>query len=277
MGVNKVGMMHVWIQLGLLGVIGLLPALGQDPPSATPRKAGQPANRPGMWTLRPGDTMRFLSAEMAYTGVAVRGKPFSSEFSAETTQVLGDGNRITHKITARLYRDKEGRTRRDSQLARLGPWSAGANGPIELTFLQDPVAGVGYTLNPRVKTANKYELRRAPAELPVERPLSKAPYGAQRSSLGTRVIEGIEATGIRDTLTIPAGRMGNAKPIELSYERWYSPELKLLVLSRYSDPRFGETVYRVVNLRREEPDPTLFSIPSSYRIIESGPEAATAK
>jgi hypothetical protein len=214
---------------------------------------------------------------MAYTGVAVRGKPFSAEFFAETTQILGDGNRITHKITARLYRDKEGRTRRDSQLARLGPWSAGANGPIELFFLQDPVAGVGYTLNPRVKTANKYELRRAPAELPVERPLSKAPYGAQRSSLGTRVIEGIEATGIRDSLTIPAGKMGNDKPIELSYERWYSPELKLLVLSRYSDPRFGETVYRVVNLRREEPDPTLFSIPSSYRIIESGPEAATAK
>jgi hypothetical protein len=53
--------------------------------------------------------------------------------------------------------------------------------------------------------------------------------------------------------------------------------LKLLVLSHYSDPRFGETIYRVVNLRREEPDPSLFSIPSGYRIIESGPEAATAK
>jgi hypothetical protein len=270
-------MMHVLIQLSLVAVIGLPPALGQDPPSATPRKAGQQASRPGMWTLRPGDTMRFLSAEMAYTGVAVNGKPFSAEFSAESTQVLGDGNRITHKITARLYRDKEGRTRRDSQLARLGPWSAGANGPIELSFLQDPVAGVGYTLNPRAKTANKYELKRAPVELPVERPLSKAPYGAQRSSLGPRVIEGIEATGIRDSLTIPAGKMGNDKPIELSYERWYSPELKLLVLSRYSDPRFGETVYRVVYLRREEPDPTLFSIPSSYRIIAGGPEAATAR
>jgi len=269
--------MRVLVQLGLIAVILLLPALGQAPRSEVSRKAGQQANRAGMWTVRPGDTMRFLSAEMAYTGVAVKGKPFSAEFLAETTQILGDGNRITHKITVRLYRDKEGRTRRDSQLARLGPWSAGANGPIELTFLQDPVAGVGYTLNPRAKTANKYELKRAPAELPVQRSLSKGPHGAQRSSLGTRVIEGIEATGIRDSLTIPAGRMGNDKPIQLTYERWYSQELQILVLSRYSDPRFGETVYRVVNLRREEPDPSLFSIPSDYWIIEKGPEAGTAK
>jgi hypothetical protein len=262
MGASERGIVRVLVRLGLIAAIGMLPALGQDPGSAAPPKAGQPANRPGMWTLRPGDTMRFLSAEMAYTGVAVRGKPFSAEFAVETTQVLGDGNRITHKITARLYRDKEGRTRRDSQLARLGPWSAGANGPIELSFLQDPVAGVGYTLNPRAKTANKYELKRAPAELPVQRSLSKGPFGAQRSSLGTRVIEGTEAAGIRDSLTIPAGRMGNEKPIELSYERWYSQELQLLVLSRYSDPRFGETAYRVVNLRREEPAPSLFGVPS---------------
>jgi hypothetical protein len=159
----------------------------------------------------------------------------------------------------------------------LGPWSAGANGPIELSFLQDPVAGVGYTLNPRTKTANKYELKRVPAELPVERPLSKGPYGAQRSSLGTRVIEGIEAAGIRDSLTIPAGRIGNDKPIELSYERWYSQELQLLVSSRYADPRFGETVYRVVNLRREEPAPSLFSAPSDFRIVEKSPGASPGK
>lgn len=269
--------MRALVQIGLIAVIGLLPAMGQDPGSETPRKAGQPANRPGMWTLRPRDTMRFLSAEMAYTGVAVKGKPFTADFSAETTQVLGDGNRITHKITARLYRDKEGRTRRDSQLARLGPWSAGANGPIELSFLQDPVAGVGYSLNPRTKTANKYELKRAPSQLPVERPLSTGPFGARRSSLGTRVIEGIEATGIRDSLTIPAGRMGNEKPIELSYERWYSEDLKLLVLSRYADPRFGETVYKVVNLRREEPAPSLFDVPPDYRVTEKPPEGKGAK
>lgn len=256
---------------------GLAPAPAQDQASPAPRRPNWQANRPGMWNLRPGDTLRFLSAEMAYTGVAVKGKPFSAKFSAETTQTLADGNRITHTITARLYRDNEGRTRRDSQLARLGPWTAGSAGAIELSFLQDPVTGIGYTLNPRAKTASKYELKRAPAGLPAQRSFSGKRGGYQRTALGTRVIEGIEALGIRDTWTIPAGRAGNEKPIELSYERWYSQDLQLLIFSRYADPRFGETTYRVTALQREDPAAALFVVPPEYRIVERPSEAPPAK
>ena len=51
-------------------------------------------------------------------------------------------------------------------------------------------------------------------------------------------------------------------------ERWYSPELKVVVLSRRANPRFGETVYRLTNLVRGEPGPELFEIPAGYRVDE---------
>jgi hypothetical protein len=76
----------------------------------------------------------------------------------------------------------------------------------------------------------------------------------------------VEAEGIRTTVTIPAGTMGNALPMEIVSERWYSPELGIVLLTRRSDPRFGETVYRVTNIDRSEPSGDLFQIPSDFQI-----------
>jgi hypothetical protein len=49
-------------------------------------------------------------------------------------------------------------------------------------------------------------------------------------------------------------------------ERWFSPELGVVVMSRRSDPRFGETTYRLQNIARGEPSPELFQVPSDYTI-----------
>jgi len=67
-------------------------------------------------------------------------------------------------------------------------------------------------------------------------------------------------------MTIQANAIGNQAPIVIVSERWYSPELQVVVLTRRSDPRFGETVYRLVNIVRAEPSTDLFEIPSDYRI-----------
>ncbi|MEO8649863.1 MAG: hypothetical protein ABI539_11920, partial [Acidobacteriota bacterium] len=65
--------------------------------------------------------------------------------------------------------------------------------------------------------------------------------------LGTQNIEGVEAEGKRVITTIPAGKIGNERPIEIVYETWYSNELQLMVYSKNSDPRFGEQTYRLTN------------------------------
>jgi hypothetical protein len=84
--------------------------------------------------------------------------------------------------------------------------------------------------------------------------------------LGEKEIVGVRVTGTLTTLTIPAERIGNQFPLEIVSERWFSPELQVVVMSRRSDPRFGDTVYRLINIDRSEPPQSLFEIPAGFRI-----------
>ena len=92
---------------------------------------------------------------------------------------------------------------------------------------------------------------------------------SKTEQLGVQSFDGINAEGTRTTTTIPAGAIGNERPIEIVYERWYSNELKALMYSKHSDPRFGEQTYRLTNIVRSEPDPALFQL-TSPRMIRRG-------
>ncbi|MEQ1646916.1 MAG: hypothetical protein ABL959_25900, partial [Pyrinomonadaceae bacterium] len=87
-------------------------------------------------------------------------------------------------------------------------------------------------------------------------------YDVKTEDLGTRDFEGISAEGTRRTTTIPAEAIGNERPIEIVYERWFSKDLGLVVYSKNTDPRFGEQTYRLTNIVRAEPDPSLFAVPT---------------
>jgi hypothetical protein len=88
--------------------------------------------------------------------------------------------------------------------------------------------------------------------------------------LGKRVIEGVECEGTKETATIEAGKIGNDRPIETVTERWHSPELKVDVLRKHSDPRFGSTEYRLQGIVRSEQPRSLFEAPSDYKVQEMG-------
>lgn len=79
--------------------------------------------------------------------------------------------------------------------------------------------------------------------------------------LGSKDFDGVKAEGRATVWTIPAGEIGNRDPIQVTSERWYSPELQVAVLSRHSDPRTGESVYRLADIRRGEPPAELFRVP----------------
>jgi hypothetical protein len=93
----------------------------------------------------------------------------------------------------------------------------------------------------------------------------------KNETLQPRDIEGLRAEGTRTIVTLPAGSVGNALPIEIVNERWYSPDLKVVLLTRRSDPRLGETIYRLTNIDRSEPPPDLFKVPEGFKIEELGP------
>jgi hypothetical protein len=106
-------------------------------------------------------------------------------------------------------------------------------------------------------------------------PADAGAYSLPRTeALGSREIESVTVQGTRSTLVVPAGQMGNEKALTIVSERWYSADLDMVLETRHSDPRFGETRFRVLNLERKEPDHALFEVPADYR-IDDGPGRPT--
>jgi hypothetical protein len=227
-----------------------------------------------------GGDVVFVHAEIGGAGKVVKGAPYSAQVVTEHTQTLADGNTISNKQTGAIYRDSEGRTRREQPLGPIGPLPPpmGTN-PI---FINDPVAGTSYVLNGDNKTAQKMPMPKVEyAGAPVSHAAMKTQNAATlqstgahqfaRESLGTKVVEGVQAEGSRTVMTIAAGEIGNAKPIETVSERWYSPQLQTVVMSKTSDPRMGETTYRLTNISLDEPAAALFEVPADYKVTE-GPQ-----
>ena len=239
--------------------------------SAAMALSAQPGTPP-----RPGrgfGGMRFLGAEAGMPARVVKNAPYSAEMVTETTQVLADGNRIHQVITAHVYRDSDGRTRTEEPLNGLGALAPNSRFPT-VVFIHDPVAGANYALNPANKTATRS------AWMPRGRggqgrgmrdfPGRGQSANSKTENLPRQTIEGLPADGTRVTMTIPAGQVGNERPIQTVTERWYSPDLQTVLLLKQSDPRVGETVMRLVNVSRAEPAHALFEVPADYKIGEPG-------
>jgi len=99
----------------------------------------------------------------------------------------------------------------------------------------------------------------------------------ETKSLGTKDFDGVKAEGKQTTWTIPAGKIGNRNPINVTSESWYAPDLQVTVYSRHSDPRTGESIYRLAALKRAEPSPDLFKVPEDYTTKGRGAKDRGAK
>ena len=279
-----------------IGVLTLAAAVFAQPPGPPRGGPGGPGGRGG-----PGG---FLGAEVLAPGRVVKSAPFSGDVVTQTTQTLADGSHIKQSTTVHVYRDSEGRTRREETLDLSG-LAVGANGgtPAQMVFINDPVARSSYAMDPANKTATKTGRGPRPAGVPPQgganadnagrgprpRPVAGSDnaggptprvvqgranrqndQNVKTESLGTQMVEGVQAQGTRTTRTIPAGRIGNEQPIQIVTESWYSPELQMVVMRKSSDPRRGETVTQVSNISRGEPSSTLFQVPVDYKLEEGG-------
>ena len=233
-------------------------------------------------------------------GSPVQGAPYSATITNESVQTLADGNRIVQSSTGTTARDSRGRTRQDAPLPPIGNLSA-ANAP-HLVFIMDPVAQVSYTLNLTDKTAEKMSIPSAapgpsaatagarqvfvtqsgavqvpdapppPPAIAIVKSLGSEEHAELTTEdLGTETMEGLLVTGARTTRTIPAGEIGNEKPISIVTEVWTSPDLKTIVYSKRSDPRMGEQTFKLANIVRAEPDASLFTVPADFKLTD-GPQ-----
>jgi hypothetical protein len=245
-----------------------------------------------------------LGVKGAVMGPSVKGAPYSALETVENTQTLGDGTHINQTSLTMVYRDSEGRLRRETP---------------DLITIWDPVANVSYSLNPKTQTAMKLPLglgavaqvmneQRGPngqvmrfvyhaagvatatagaLPLPPLPPPGGAPTGdtfflstgampglsamqvklnSKSEPLGQQLIETVNAEGTRTTATIDVGQIGNDRPIQIVTERWYSRELEIAVKMTHSDPRTGQETLQLTNISRVEPTPDLFQVPAGYQI-----------
>jgi hypothetical protein len=255
---------------------------------------------------------RVIAEVAASSDRIVKGAPFSADGISESVQVLADGNRIVRSSTTKMYRNSEGRFRREMENTSSNVFGTMFSTGEGITIL-DPVAGRRLMVDDSLKTVRISSLVLAPGSAwtttttksgnteerttTIVRSMQTAkaaeelaaaanrsnsvaftysfpggfvpgrPYETKTEELGSRDFEGVMAEGKRTTTTIPAGAIGNERPIEIVYERWYSNELQLTVFSRHNDPRFGEQTYRLTNLVRTEPNASLFLAPSGYKVV----------
>lgn len=231
---------------------------------------GMPRSHPG--EIGPG-SFAFERIVGAFGGKVVTNAPFSAQVNRETVQVLSDGTRVDRKETGSIARDGAGRTRQEITLPAIGPLAASGQVP-HLAFIRDPAAGKTYILNENKRTAMTFS-HPAGANEPGRR-LMKQKMNAgenpnvQTVSLGTKTINGLTVQGTRRTRTIPVGQIGNDKPIVITREEWYSPDLQMVISSTRSDPRFGTTTFQLTNINRSEPPQSLFIVPPDYTATPGG-------
>lgn len=245
------------------------------------------------------ETLRF--GTFGGPAAVIKGAPYSATISNESVQTLSDGTHIVQSSDGSAARDSQGRTRQDAPLPMIGGLAA-TDAP-HLVMIQDPVAGVAYTLNLTDKTAWKHPIPpgrpgmagpaiatntvvvhtdtavagappppAAPPMVWTRRLATENAGEVTTEDLGAQTMEGVQVTGVRTTQTIPAGKIGNDRPINIVTEVWTSPELKTIVSSKRNDPRSGEQTFKLTNIQRGEPDASLFTVPSDFKTTDNGAE-----
>src|SRR5450432_983517 len=258
-----------------------------------------------------------MHLEGSVMGPSVKGAPYSADEVTQSTQVLADGTRIHHEDKVAVYRDSEGRVRRESS-------------PDQITII-DPVARTSFFLNPKTMTAQKAPVMMnymfahaggegvpgpgirsestftmitrdgatsvningtAVEEKVVAEAIAKAKQNGESATfnvpageykvaldhrlrapgksedLGKQTIDGVIADGTRTTSTIDVGAIGNDRPIQIVTERWYSSELQMVLMTKTTDPRTGESAFSLTNVHRGEPGAYLFQVPAGYTIAD---------
>jgi hypothetical protein len=255
-----------------------------------------------------GGTFTFVTSEMGFESKVVKGVPFSADTQTEFTQTLSNGQKIYRKSVATLARDSEGRTRREQTIDAIGPYAGtphqtiSINDPVAgVNYILDPVNRVASKISissftwtgtaatgVSVSSGAVGVVAKSSGDQTVEKKTviidgmstvaggvasatAKIAHAAnpRTESLGTITIDGVTAEGTRTVETIPAGAIGNDAPIEIIFEKWYSPELGMVIKSTRNDPMTGDNIYQLINIRRTEPPASLFQVPADYTIKES--------
>jgi hypothetical protein len=249
---------------------------------------------PATTALKVSDTSAIVTGHSSFEdGTApVVGMPYSAIGTTQSATLFLDGNRIVRTEATRFFRDSQGRTRVEHMFPPTIS-TVGSASTIMMVTINDPVRGERYMLHPQQKSADVLPWRGASViQPPVPTPALSARlslpgfgFGAASSdaeskavSLGEKTIDGIRVVGTQLEHTVQVNAIGNQKPIVITVEQWFSPELGVVILATHRSTIGSETTYQMEQIVRAEPDGALFGVPPDYTRREANvmPAQSTA-
>lgn len=221
------------------------------------------------WILKPQDR---TATKIARAGDAARAARQMADASRKAAEA---GRKAGEEARARVEQMRRDGTLPSVERRKLDDGSeeiivkrvARVNPELRQNVQQDVQIQVSKALEENSEALRAAQVRLAPLAAGVFGDMKWASKAATKD-LGTREFSGIKAEGKLRSYEIPAGEIGNRNPIVVSDETWYAPDLQVTVYTRHSDPRSGDTVFRLDKLKREEPAPALFTVPSDYTVKE---------
>jgi TonB family protein len=251
---------RILLVFGLPGFLCIPAATFSQTNSQAP---AQTATGPATGAPRDGHIAEWMYGEHI---PAVPGLPFSAKVELDLLNQLQDGTLITHKTYNLDARDSKGRTRNEAR-----NWidlNTGAEPRLTRIELYDPATKLRTNLYPLTKIARQWPVG-TPGPIPAPSPQSgSAKPDTSREEIGTDTIEGLPVGGVRVSQIYPTRSLGNDRPLTVATEYWYSPELRINLLTKRTDPRYGVQTVRVSELVRQEPDAALFAIPDDYKLLK---------
>lgn len=189
--------------------------------------------------------------------------PFTAKVELETVNQLSDGTFITHQTYNIDARDSFGRTRVEAR--RWINQQAGTEPQILRFVLYEPATRTRTVVFPQLRTVRRWMQA---AAFPAEADSAASQKAVtSREDLGADTMQGLPVRGVRVTQTYGPGAIGNSRSLTIVTENWYSEDLKINLLTKRTDPRFGVQTVRVTDLVRGEPEASLFSVPEDYKVI----------
>lgn len=197
----------------------------------------------------------------------IAGQPFQGKIPVQVTRQLPDGTTVAQKYYTLVARDGTGRTYRESR--DIVPADSDREPALMHTVVYDPKTNLVTSCYPERRTCQHVNLvssTNSPDE-PVG-PSSDGKSVLTRESLGTKKLDGLDVQGTRETTTYRPGAFGNDKPVVVTKEFWYSPQLQFNLSVTRIDPRNGTQKLEVTDLKLGEPSAEWFAMPDGYRLVQ---------
>jgi len=198
--------------------------------------------------------------------------PFSGTDTIVETRPIEGGGAIINALTARVVRDSQGRIYRERH--HFAPQGTDPQKTLYQFYILDPATSTqtDCTIATHQCVINGYHPQLSVWLMPPG-PFDQGRQLLVRDSLGEHPIGDLNTIGTRETITVSPGTYGNDRPLTLTREFWYSPDLKTNLVVTRSGPRLGTFDIHLDVQSRDEPSPDIFAIPAGYTIQDVRPPA----